>query len=256
MRVSDNDGIRTITFDRPAVRNAFTLETAAELADAIKAVDPDSHHAIVLTGEGEAFSAGGDLKAMAEREETAEAAHTRLAASFGRVAETALSSPLPIVAQVNGDAVGAGFSIVAVSDFAFAVDTARFSAAFVRVGLIPDTAGTFLLPRIVGLRVAKDIAFTGRFLDAEEAASLGLVNEVVEDAALRDVVEEHLELLRNRPTRTIGLAKRAIHQNLSNHWQEALEYEAHVQALAYSTSEHEEGVTAFLEKRDPQFDRA
>jgi len=254
MRVSDSDGVRRITFDRPDVRNAMTPGIAAELADAVEAVGPDDHHAVVLTGEGEAFSAGGDLEAMAGREETAEEAFARTTETFGRAAEAMLGAPVPIVAEVGGDAVGAGLSLVAASDFAFAAASARFSAAFVRVGLVPDTGGTFLLPRLVGLRAAKEIAFTGRFVDAREAADLGLVNEVVSDGELSGVVADCVDRLRERPTRTIGLTKRAIHGSLGGGWREAIDYETHVQALAYSTPEHAEGVEAFLEGRDPEFD--
>lgn len=253
MRISDVDGVRTITFDRPDVRNAMTPDSAVALADAIEAVGPDDHHAVVLTGDGEAFSAGGDLESMQSREETTEQAYTRLSDTFGRVAEAVLGTPVPIVAKVNGDAAGAGFSLVAASDFAFAASSARFSTAFVRVGLIPDTGGTFLLPRIVGLRTAKELVFTGRFLDAEEAADLDLINAVVPDDELSATVDDHVDLLRNRPTRTIGLAKRALHRNLSGSWRDAVDHESQVQALAYSTPEHAEGVSAFLDKRTPDF---
>ena len=254
MHVSDDDGVRTITFDRPEVLNAVTTDTAIELAEAIEAAEPGEHVAIVLTGEGRAFSAGGDLEAMSDREETTEKAYTRLTETFCRVVDAMLGSRVPIVAAVNGDAIGAGFALVVASDFAFAAESARFSAAFVRVGLVPDTGGSFLLPQVVGLRTAKDLAFTGRVIDAHEAASLDLVNAVVEDEALSATVADHVDTLRDQPTRTVGLAKRALHENLGRHWREALDYEAHVQALAYSTPEHAEGVAAFLEKREPEFD--
>lgn len=253
MDVSDEGGIRTIAFDRPDVLNAFTGEVAAELAGEIEACDPDSHHAIVLTGERRAFSAGGDIEAMAERDETPEEAYERTMETFGRLTEAVLSSRVPVVARVNGDAVGAGMALVAVSDFAYAVESARFSAAFVRVGLVPDTGGTFVLPGLVGMRTAKELAFTGRFFDAIEAAEMGLINEAVPDDALDERIDELLETLERRPTRTIGLAKRALHENVGKSWREALDYEVLVQAQAYSTPEHAEGVAAFLEDRDPEF---
>ncbi|MEM4781618.1 MAG: enoyl-CoA hydratase/isomerase family protein [Halalkalicoccus sp.] len=254
MQITDEAGVRRITFDRPDALNAFTTDAAAELADALSECDPADLDAIVLTGEGRAFSAGGDVGSMAEREETPEEAYERIDATFGRLAETAMSSRVPIVARVNGDAVGAGMAIVALSDFAYAVEDARFSAAFVRVGLIPDTGGTFLLPRLVGLRAAKELAFTGRFFDGEEAADLGLVNEVVAAEALDERVDDLLDTLEKRPTRTIGLAKRTIHANLGRGWGEALDYENVVQSQAYAMQEHGEGVAAFLEDREPEFD--
>lgn len=253
MDVTDEDGIRTITFDRPEVMNAFTTETAEELAEELAAADPAEHDAVVLTGEGEAFSAGGDIESMAEREETPEEAYERVGETFGRVVEEALSSRVPIVAKVNGDAVGAGLAITAVSDFAYAAESATFSCAFVRVGLIPDTGGTFLLPQLVGLRTAKRLAFTGEFFGAEEAAEMGLVNEVHPESDLDAAVEDLLDTLRERPTKTIGLAKRAIHENVGRGWREAMDYENLVQSQAYGTPEHEEGVAAFLEGRDSEF---
>lgn len=255
MQITDEAGVRRITFDRPDVLNAFTTETATELAEVLAESDPAELDAVVLTGEGRAFSAGGDIESMAAREETPEEAYERIHGTFGRLAEETMSSRVPVVARVNGDAVGAGMALVALTDFAYAVEEARFSAAFVRVGLIPDTGGTFLLPRLVGLRAAKDLAFTGRFFDGEEAADLGIVNEVHGDEEqLDDRIDELLDTLRERPTRTIGMAKRAIHANLGRSWEEALDYENVVQSQAYATQEHGEGVAAFLEDRSPEFD--
>jgi 2-(1,2-epoxy-1,2-dihydrophenyl)acetyl-CoA isomerase len=254
MNVTDEDGVRTVTFDRPEVMNAFTTDTAEELADVLAEADPADHDAVVLTGEGEAFSAGGDIESMAERDETPEEAYERVSETFGHVVEEALSASVPIVAKINGDAVGAGLAIAAVSDFAYAAESATFSCAFVRVGLIPDTGGTFLLPRLVGLRTAKRLAFTGEFFGADEAAELGLINEVHPDDDLDTAVADLLDTLRDRPTKTIGLAKRAIHENVGRSWREAMDYENLVQSQAYGTPEHEEGVAAFLEGREPEFD--
>ncbi|WP_394741297.1 enoyl-CoA hydratase/isomerase family protein [Natronococcus roseus] len=247
MRIDDENGVRTITFDRPEQLNAFTASEARKLAAAIEEVDEEEYDAIVLTGEGEAFSAGGDLEAMAEREETPKESYERTTETLGRVVETALTSPVPIVAKVNGDAVGAGLAVTAVSDFAYAAESASFSCAFVRVGLVPDTGGTFLLPQLIGLRDAKRLALTAEFVSAEEAAELGLVNEAVPDGELGDAVADLLETLRKRPTATLGLTKRAIHENMGRYWQEALDHELLTQSLAYGTPEHEEGVRSFLE---------
>jgi enoyl-CoA hydratase/carnithine racemase len=246
MHAAEERGVRTITFDRPDAMNAFTTDQATELADRIETADPDSIDAIVLTGEGRAFSAGGDVAAMAELDERPDEAAGRIEASFGRLAEAMLDAPVPVVARVNGDAVGAGLSIVALSDFAYAVERARFGAAFVKVGLIPDTGGTFLLPRLVGLRAAKRLVFTGDLIDAGEAAELGLVNRTVPADELDAVVDDLLETLRDRPTRTIGLAKRALHENMGESPTSALEYEALLQSHAYGTPEHEAGVRSFL----------
>ncbi len=253
MKTHDEDSVRYLTFDRPEARNAVTPGVARELAAELEGLDPDLD-AVVLAGEGEAFSAGGDVEAMAEREETAAEAHDRVRETLGRVAEAVLTAPVPVVARVDGDAVGAGLSLVAAADFAYAGDSTRFGASFVNVGLVPDAGATVTLPRIVGLRTAKDLAFTGRLVDANEADELDLVNEAVPNDELDDRIEECLETLADRPTETIGLAKRAIHDNLGASWREGVECEASVQALAYGSPAHEEGVEAFLSDRPPEFD--
>jgi enoyl-CoA hydratase/carnithine racemase len=250
----DDSPVRRVTFDRPGARNAMTAAVARELADALADLDPTDHDAAVIAGEGEAFSAGGDIEAMVGREETATEAYERVRTSLGRAAEAVLTAPVPVVAAVDGDAVGAGLSLAALSDFAYATESARFGATFVSVGLVPDMGGTAILPRVVGLRATKDLAFTGRLLPAEEAAGMGLVNEAVPDGELDERVEELLETLRERPTESIALAKRAIHDNLGSSWREGLDREAHVQTLAYDTDAHAEGVAAFLEGGDPEFD--
>jgi 2-(1,2-epoxy-1,2-dihydrophenyl)acetyl-CoA isomerase len=253
MHTETADGVLRVTFDRPAVKNAFTTDLTAELAETIESADPDTHDAVLLTGEGDAFSAGGDIQSMAEREEDVREAYERVEETFGRLAETAMDSRVPIVARVNGDAVGAGLAVVALSDFAYAVPDARFSCAFVRVGLVPDTGGSFLLPRLVGLREAKRLAFTAEFVGAAEAADLGLVNESVPDAELDEAIEDLLDTLRARPTRTIGIIRQALHDNLGREWGDALDHENLLQSQAYDTDEHEEGVSAFLEGRDAEF---
>ncbi|EMA41620.1 enoyl-CoA hydratase/isomerase family protein [Halobiforma nitratireducens] len=254
MHVHDENSVRYVTFDRPEVRNAFTAGTARELATALEGLDPASLDAVVIAGEGEAFSAGGDIEAMADREETTAAAYERVRETLGRVAERVLASPVPVVAAVDGDAVGAGLSLVAAADFAYAAESARFGASFINVGLVPDMGGTVTLPRLVGLRTAKELAFTGRLVDAAAADDLDLVNETVPDDELEARIDDLLETLADRPTENLGLAKRAIHDNLGRSWRDGLEREASIQSLAYDTSAHHEGVDAFLTDRPPEFE--
>lgn len=254
MHVSDADGVRTVTFDRPDARNALTPEIAEGLADTLDAVAVDTHDAVVLTGEGSAFSAGGDIEAMAAREESAAEGYDRIRSTFGRLATSVLDCPVPVVARVNGDAVGAGLSLVALADVAVAVADARFGAAFVHVGLIPDTGATVLLPRLIGLRAAKRLVFTGDLVPAAEAADLGLLTASVPAEDLDDRVEAFLATFRARPTETIALAKEALHGVLGRGVGEGVRYEAQLEALAADSAAHEEGVAAFLEDRDPEFD--
>lgn len=249
MQTTTDDGVLSITFDRPEAMNAFNDDEAVELADAVAEADPDTHDAVVLTGEGEAFSAGGDIEAMAEREERPRAAYERYNRSYGRVAEGLFDCPVPVVAKINGDAVGAGLAVTALSDFAYAVEDATFGCAFVHVGLIPDTGGSYLLPKLVGLRAAKRLAFTGEYFDAREAANLGLITEAVAPDELDTRVSNLLETLADRPTETIGMAKQAIHGNLGRQFDDALEYETMLQLQAYGSKAHEDGVGAFLDRR-------
>ncbi|AGB32282.1 Enoyl-CoA hydratase/isomerase [Natrinema pellirubrum DSM 15624] len=253
MRITDDDGVLRLTFDRPDALNAITGEAAVELADAIEDATPAEYDAIVLTGAGDAFSAGGDLEMLAETPDTSQDAYEEVTASFGRAVEAMLECRVPIVAKVNGDAIGAGLSLVAVSDIAYAAEDATFSCAFVRVGLVPDTGGTVMLPHIVGLRAAKELAFTGEFFDAERAADLELVNETVPADELDARVADTVDALAAGPTETIGLMKQAMHENLGRSWDEALDYENLLQAQARTSEAHEEGVAALLEDREPEF---
>ncbi|WP_049927097.1 enoyl-CoA hydratase/isomerase family protein [Halopiger goleimassiliensis] len=254
MHVERTDDVLELTFDRPGAMNALTRETVTELADRIEAASPDEYDAVVISGEGEAFSAGGDLEMLAETPESPQQAYAEVTETFGRLVEAMLESPVPIVAKVNGDAVGAGLAVVALSDIAYAAEDATFSCAFVRVGLIPDTGGTFMLPHIVGLRAAKKLAFTGEFFDAERAAELDLINDAVPANELDDRVAETVDRLGRRPTDVIGMMKQAMHENMARHWSEALDYENTLQVQARFSDSHEEGVAAFLEDREPDFD--
>lgn len=248
MDITDDAGIRTLTLDRPDVKNALTPEIAVDIAEAIEDAEADIHDAIVLTGAGDAFCSGGDIVAMAERDWPADERSHIVESTFGYLAEAMLAADVPIVARVNGDAVGAGLSLVLLSDFAYAVEDARFNAGFARVGLIPDSGGTFLLPQIVGLRAAKRLVLAAEFVGADEAAELGLVSEAVSAAELDAAVEDCLNRLQLLPTETLGRVRRAMHENLGRPYRDGLSNEALWQAEAYATEAHREGVAAFLDR--------
>lgn len=253
MDTTVSDRVQITRFDRPEVRNAMTPAVAKELCDAIEAAIDREVRALVLTGANGSFCAGGDLEAMAAREETADDSYRRVQDTLNAIVRGILSAPFPVIAKVNGDAVGAGTNLVASCDFAYATDDARFGEAFVNVGLIPDTGGTVLLPRLVGLRRAKELTMTGRLFDASTAAEMGLINDAVPDDELDNRVSELLETLRQKPTTTLGLIKEGIHGNLGRSVDDGLDHEATLQTRAYGTEAHEEGVTAFLENRQPEF---
>ncbi|WP_224337452.1 enoyl-CoA hydratase/isomerase family protein [Haloprofundus halobius] len=254
VRTEVDDRVWTLTFDRPEVRNAFTESTARELVEALEAAADDDARAAVLTGEGKAFSAGGDLEAMRDRDETPAEAYERVQETLNAVVEAILTAPFPVVAKVNGDAVGAGTNVAAACDFVVAAERARFGEVFVNVGLVPDSGGTVLLPRLVGLRRAKELAMTGRMFDADEALEMELVNDVVGSAELDDAVAELLDTLASKPTETLALIKHGLHENLGRPFRDGLDREANLQVQAYATESHAEGVDAFLDGRSPRFE--
>jgi len=253
VRVETADRVHTISFDRPGTKNSFTDTAATELVDALDAAEAADARAAVITGDGDAFCAGGDIDAMAEREETPGESYERVRSTLNAVIESILTVPVPVIANVNGDAVGAGTNIAAACDFAYADNDARFGEVFANVGLIPDSGGTFLLPALVGLRAAKELTMTGRLFDATEAAEMDLINRAVPGDELSDAVADLLDTLDRKPTETLGLTKRGIHENIGRPFRDALEREAHLQTLAYGSDAHDIGVNAFLQDNRPDF---
>ncbi|MDT3437737.1 enoyl-CoA hydratase-related protein [Haloarcula sp. 1CSR25-25] len=253
VRVEVESRVHTVIFDRPESKNAFTAEAARELIDALETATAEDARALVITGDGDAFCAGGDIMAMAERDERPTEAYDRVQSTLNTVIETILTAPYPVIAKINGDAVGAGTNIAAACDFAYAATSARFGEVFANVGLIPDSGGTFLLPALVGLRTAKELTMTGRLFDAEEAAEMDLINRVIPENELEESVDDLLSTLASKPTETLGLTKRGIHENIGRPFREALDREARLQTLAYGSEAHEIGVNAFLNDERPEF---
>ena len=253
VRVETDGRVHTISFDRPDAKNALTADAATELVDALEAAGEADARAVVLTGDGDAFCAGGDIEAMAARDETPGEADDRVRETLSELIETLLTLPLPVIAKVNGDAVGAGTNVAAACDFVYATDDARFGEVFGNVGLIPDSGGTFLLPALVGLRTAKELTMTGRLFDATEAAEMDLINRAVPADDLDSEVADLLETLDRKPTETLGLTKRGLHENIGRPFRDALEREAYLQVLAYGSDAHETGVEAFRNDERPDF---
>ena len=253
VRVETTDRVHTLAFDRPDAKNALTADAAADLVDALEAAESADARAVVLTGDGDAFCAGGDIEAMAARDETPGEAYDRVRDSLTALIETLLTLPLPVIAKVNGDAVGAGTNVAAACDFAYAVEDARFGEVFGNVGLIPDSGGTFILPALVGLRTAKELTMTGRLFEAPEAAEMDLINRAVSAADIDGAVADLLEALDRKPTETLGLTKRGLHENIGRPFRDALEREAYLQVIAYGSDAHERGVEAFRNDERPDF---
>lgn len=248
----DDAGVRTLTLHRPEMRNALNQEVLLALRAGLEdaAADP-AVRCIVLTGAGSAFCAGADLTEFqaridGEREEA-------FGDNFTPIVHLLRGIEKPIIAALNGPAVGAGCSFALACDLRISGESGALAVAYVRVGLIPDTGGTIILPLLVGLAKATELAFTGGRVGAEEAARIGLVNRVVADADLAGAAHAWAAELAALPTAAIGLTKRAFNAAMMPHFHEHLDYELELIAQAFQTADHREGVAAFLERRAPVF---
>jgi len=254
----ENDGaVRTLRLNRPDVLNAFNGELLSALAKAVRDAEKDvAVRCLVITGSGRAFSSGQDLADVANRYKSAEPIELgrHLREHYHPTIVRLRTMEKPVVASVNGVAAGAGASLALACDFRIAAESASLIEAFINVGLVPDCGSTFMLPRLVGLARAMELAMTGRKVKAAEALQIGLVNQVVPDAELPAATTALARKLADLPPRGIGLTKRAINAAWSNDLETQLEYEAMLQTTAGQTHDHREGVAAFLEKRTPRFE--
>jgi 2-(1,2-epoxy-1,2-dihydrophenyl)acetyl-CoA isomerase len=257
IRLASLGAVARVTIDRPDQLNAMTTRTSDELVDAFATLGGDPEvRCIVLTGEGRGFSAGQDLK---EFQSEYEAGRERdieghLRATYNRLVLQIVETPKPVIAEINGVAAGAGLSLALACDLRVAGDAARFTLAFVKIGLIPDSGATWSLARTIGLSRAMELAVTGALIDAERALEIGLVHQVVPADSLRDDVDTLAQELAALPTRAIAETKRLFREGQDGSLAEALDREALTQGDMGRTHDHLEGVSAFLEKREPKFD--
>ena len=250
-----SDSVATITLNRPKVLNAMNTEMFSELNSVFDAMMSDSAvRAVLITGEGRGFCSGADLKAMGSESSLLEPGAFK---TYMRVINELILKMLrldrPIVAAVNGPATGAGANLVLASDIIFMAREAYLSQIFVKRGLVPDFGGLYLLPRYVGMAKAKELLFTGDYVDGEEAVKLGIANRVV---PLDDLITEataFAKKLASGPTVAIGLAKQGVHRGLESGLDAVLEFESLAQAIVRTTGDTVEAITAFLEKREPNF---
>ena len=250
--VERKDGIGWITFNRPEVLNALDVKSRRELIECLGEMERDPSIAVVaLTGGGDkAFCAGADLKMFVDFSPKKARDYVRLAKAATRKIETLKK---PVIAAVNGVALGTGCEIALACDLVVASRNARFGQTEMNVGLIPGAGGTQRLPRIIGLKRAKELIFTGRLLDADEALLLGLVNRVVESGDLRKAVNELAQKLREKSPVILQYAKRCINRSVETDLQAGLNYESRLFSQCFGTEDQKEGVAAFLEKRQPHF---
>jgi 2-(1,2-epoxy-1,2-dihydrophenyl)acetyl-CoA isomerase len=248
-----SDGVLTLTLNRPDVLNAFNDQMAQELQDSLKKAERDeSVRCLVLTGAGKGFCAGQDLGALRDRaDEVSFRAH--LLRTFNPIVAKLRALEKPVVAWINGAAAGAGLGIALACDLRYAALGAKLRFAFSGIALAPDSGTSFFLPHLIGYARAYELAITNQPLPAEEAVSVGLVNQVFPPEQLASAVREIAVRIAHGPTRAFGLTKRAMNRAFQMTLDEALDYEAHLQETAGRTADHREGVAAFLEKRPPNF---
>ena len=250
--VDGDAGVATITLNRPGALNSLTVPMKQELLAAFRRVDRDAAtRAVILTGAGRAFCAGQDLKERLEPD--AAPLGVELRERYNPIIRAMRSLPKPIVGAINGVAAGAGASLAMACDIRLAADTASFALAFGRVGLVPDSGATWFLPRLVGATKAAEIALLGDPVTAEEAVRIGLVGRVVAAAELATEARAVAARLAAGAPRASALTKRALDTTWDRDLDAALEYEAHLQDMAGRTKDHQEGMAAFLEKRQPRF---
>jgi enoyl-CoA hydratase/carnithine racemase len=252
-------GVATITLDRPQALNALTFEVYRELTDTFRALAAQPPvRVVVLTGAGNAFCTGGDVKEiigeLLHRDPAGLLEFTRLTCDLVRAMR---ELPQPIVASLNGTVAGAGAAIAVASDLRVASDTARIAFLFVRVGLAGANMGcAHLLPRIVGLGRATELLMTGAFLEAEEAHRIGLYNRLVPHARLAEETAALSATLARGPAAGLAATKDALNRELHMDLEAALDHEAQVQAELMGQPDFHEGFAAFMEKRRPRFQGA
>jgi len=245
-----------LTLNRPERLNALTVTVGKEFQSAVGEARERGARAIVLTGAGRAFCAGGDLREMQEiagREGRLEAFFEEPLRVLNDVILLIRNTPLPFIAAVNGAASGGGCNLALACDLVVAAEGARFNQAFIKIGLSPDCGGTFMLPRLIGWKRAAELMFTGDMVSAEQAWQMGMINSVVPDAELMPNVLALAERLANSPTAVIGQIKRLLEASANNDYGGQLELERKAQIESGQTKDFVEGVAAFLEKRPPRF---
>jgi enoyl-CoA hydratase/carnithine racemase len=250
----ERDGVGIATLNRPERLNAIDTRTIAELEQVVAlTANRASIRCLLLAANGRGFSAGADVKEWSSGESQPDPDEDGWGTRMHRLMARLYRLPKPVVAAVNGVAVGAGFDLALVADLRIASTAARFGQVYVRVGYCPDAGGSFLLPRLIGLTKATELIYTGRIIDAAEADSLGLLNALVEPEALADTAMEWATRLAAGPTVAIGLAKENIHANWDVSIEEALHNEHRAGVLCGKTEDHHEGLRATVERRDPNF---
>jgi 2-(1,2-epoxy-1,2-dihydrophenyl)acetyl-CoA isomerase len=250
-RVERAGAVATVTLDRPDALNAQTRASRRALIGDLQALSADDAvRCVVLTGAGRAFCAGQDLREPAALENVGET----IRETYNPIVETLVGMPKPVVAAINGAAAGAGLSFALACDVRYMAENAVLMMAFSNIALVPDSGGSWLLPRTVGYARAFELAASGRRVAAPEALELGLVQRVLPGEELMAAAQETAAMLAARPTQALGWTKRLMRAAEQGSLAEVMELEAQLQDAAVAADDHAEGVAAFLEKREARFE--
>jgi 2-(1,2-epoxy-1,2-dihydrophenyl)acetyl-CoA isomerase len=247
------DNVWRLTLNRPDKLNSFTRDMLTEIGDALTEIEADAEaRALVITGAGRGFCAGQDLREAAAVED-GDAVRAVIERHYNPMIRLLRSLHIPVMAAVNGVAAGAGASLAVAADLVLATQSASFSFAFSRIGLIPDAGATYFVPRLVGHARALGLALLGDTIGAETAAQWGLIWQAVPDAEFHAAVERMTDRLANLPTAAVALMKQAVSAGEHHSLEQQLALEAELQSRAAETEDFQEGRSAFLEKRNPRF---
>ncbi len=255
-----DDDVATITLNRPGMRNALTMEVAAGIVDALDALESNPEgdpRAVVVEGSEGSFCAGGDVNAMMELQSgaaTLPEAVRIVREETGRTIQRVANFHLPTIAKIEGAAFGAGGVLALACDLQVMHGDADISFGFRNVGLAVDSGASYLLPRVVGTNLAKELVFTGERVSADRAHDLGLVNRVYPDGEFEAGVREFVERIASGPTVALRESKQLLNQGLESSLEQAVRNEAAAQAAVFDTADHAEGVEAFMERRRAEFD--
>jgi 2-(1,2-epoxy-1,2-dihydrophenyl)acetyl-CoA isomerase len=256
LEMRDAGNVALITLNRPDALNALTVAMGQEFRAAMAEARERGARAIVLTGAGRAFCAGGDLREMREMAKK----EGRLQAFFDEPLHLIHScvrlireTPVPVIAAVNGVATGGGCNFALACDLVLAAESAQFNQAFIKVGLTPDCGGTFILPRLVGWKRATELLMTGDMVSAKEAAEMGMINRAIADEELMTEALNLASRLACAPTAALAQIKSLLEQSATNDYNAQLDLEHKAQLQSGQTKDFSEGVAAFIEKRPPRF---
>ena len=251
-----SDDIATLTLNRPGALNALSDTMVTELGQALTEISARAGSdikAVILTGAGRAFCAGGDIKRMNSDDRSPQQTRERLRKSHNRMYDL-LNIEVPVISLVNGAAAGAGANVALAADFVLATPKAFFMQAFGRIGLVPDWSGFYILPRLVGLQRAKELVFTARRVYAEEAKDMGLIYDVVQPETAMEQAREFAGRFTQASTTAIGAAKNVLNQSFNLDHRTLLELEASAQAVCSVTPYHREAVARFADKQPAMYD--